>query len=79
MKPLLTILLFFSIQSFSQDSVKARVIKTSEKVIVYEINKMRFVSFDCGCGLKKGDVFYIPRSRFDSLLTEAKPIKKRDL
>lgn len=44
-----------------QDSVRARVIKTSEKVLVYEINKMRFVSYECGCGLKKGMCFGLKR------------------
>lgn len=62
-----------------QDSVRARVIKTSEKVLIYEINKMRFVSYNCGCGLKKGDVFWIEKKRFDSLLNEAKPVRKKDL
>lgn len=79
MKSLISILLLITINSFSQDSVKARVIKTSEKTLVYEINKMRFVSFDCKCSLKRGDIFWIPKKRFDSLLKEAKPIRKRDI
>jgi hypothetical protein len=62
------------------DSVKATVIKTAEKTVVYKINGMRFVSFDCRCDtLKKGDVFMIPKARFDSLLLEARPLRKRDL
>lgn len=64
----------------SQDSVKATIIRTAEKTVVYKINGYRFVSFDCKCDtLKKGDVFMIPKSRFDSLFLQAKPIRKRDL
>ena len=66
--------------SFGQDSVRAKIIKTAEHTVVYEINKMRFISYDCPCStLKRGDTFMIPRARFDSLLREAKPVYKRQL
>lgn len=64
----------------SQDSVKATVIKTAEKTVVFKMNGYRFVSFDCKCDrLKKGDVFMIPKARYDSLLLEAKPIRRKDI
>jgi len=80
MKKLATILtILISLNCFSQDSVRAKVIKTSEKVLVYQINGMRFISFDCGCGLKRGDTFMIERKKWDSLLRQAKRIRKKDI
>lgn len=81
MKKLLTILIVLvTTECSAQDSVKARVINTAENTLIYKVNGMRFVSFDCKCDrLKRGDVFMIPKSRFDSLLLEAKPIRKRDI
>lgn len=75
------LLLLISSTIYSQDSVRARVIKTSEKTLVYKVQgyKARFISFDCGCGLKRGDVFMISKNRFDSLLKEAKPVRRKDL
>lgn len=64
----------------SQDSVTAKVTHVAEKMVRYKINGMKFISFDCRCdSLKRGDVFKIPKSRFDSLLTEAKAVRKRDI
>lgn len=76
MKTLLLILI--SLNSFSQDSVKAKVLRTAEKTLVFKANGMRFISFDCRCSYKKGDVFYIDRKRWDSLMTEAKFIRRKD-
>ena len=77
MKTLLLILI--SLNSFSQDSVKAKVIGTAEKTLVFKVNGYKFISLDCSCSYKKGDIFYIPKKRFDSLLLEAKPIRKKQL
>ena len=85
MKKIVTILiiLFIHYSPFTanaQDSVTAKVIKTSEKTIVYKVNGYRFVSFDCKCdSLRRGMEFKIPKKRFDSLFLEAKPIRKRDI
>jgi hypothetical protein len=81
MKTLLIILLI-SGKCFSQDSVKATILKTSEKTVVYKVEgyKNKFVSFDCACDtLRKGDTFMIPRKRMDSLYKEAKIITKRKI
>ena len=79
MKKLATIfVLFFSLKSLSQDSVKAKVTHTAENTLRYKVNGYKFVSF-CKCDLKRGDIFWIERKRFDSLLKEARPIRKRDL
>lgn len=84
MKKLTTILslliLLIPLNSFSQDSVRITILKTSEKTIIYKIEGMRFVSYDCKCDtLKRGDIFWIPKKRFDSLLLEAKPVKRKNL
>jgi hypothetical protein len=80
MKMLATILIVFVTASCSaQDSVQAKVTHTAEKTVRYKINGYKFISYDCKCDLKRGDVFMIPKSRFDSLLKEAKPVRKRDL
>lgn len=72
--------LVFVIKSFSQDSVKAKITDVDGKTVIYKINGRRYVSFDCKCdSLKPGMFFMIPRKRFDSLLKEAKPIRKQDL
>lgn len=71
--------IFLASSVYSQDSVRAKVIKTAEKTLVYKANGYRLVSYNCGCNLKKGDIFFIDKKRFDSLFKEAKPIKKRSL
>ena len=77
---LILFLLLLTAVGYSQDSVRAKILKTAEHEVIYEINKMRFVSYDCKCSsLKRGDVFMIPKSRFDSLLLEAKPVRKRQM
>lgn len=64
----------------SQDSVTARITHISNNVVRYKINKMNFISVDCKCdSLKKGDVLKIPKSKFDSLLTGAKAVRRRDI
>lgn len=72
MKTLLLILSFYS------DSVKAKVKHSTNYMIVYKIEGQRFISY-CNRGLKRGDVFYIDRKIFDSLLRESKPIRKRKI
>lgn len=73
------IFLLISLNSFSQDSVTAKVKRVKEGTMFYKVEGMKFVSFDCRCSLKRGDYFRIPRERFDSLLKEAKPIRKRQI
>lgn len=82
MKKVIIILLFaisLSLLTNAQDSVRAKVIKTAEKAVIYEVKGYgRFISYDCKCdSLKRGDLFMIPKKRFDSLLLEAKPVYKR--
>ena len=80
MKKLATIIvLILSLKSYSQDSVQAKVKRVKEKTIIYKVEGMKFVSFDCRCNFKRGDYFKIPKSRFDSLLLEAKPIRKKQI
>jgi len=75
---LISSLLLLTAVGYTQDSVKATILRTAEHEVIYEINKMRFVSFDCKCSsFKRGDVFMIPKERFDSLLLQAKPVRKR--
>jgi hypothetical protein len=75
---ILTILLTSTI-CYCQDSVRAKVIKTTDTALVFRINGWNFISYDCRCPLKKGDVFWIAKQKFDSLLKEAKIIRRQDL
>jgi hypothetical protein len=86
---LLFIILFSSGAAYSQDSVQAKVMEKDGRMIRYKVNKMMFVSY-CNCdsipgkkemfdALKRGSTFMIPKSRFDSLLLDAKPVRRRNL
>ena len=75
----LATLLLSSGNSIGQDSVTAKVKRVKEGTLFYKVDGMKFVSFDCKCNLKRGEYFKIPKSRFDSLLLEAKPIRKKDI
>lgn len=64
----------------TRDSVKAKVLNTAENTLVFKVDGMKFISYNCKCDhLKKSDVFWIPKTRFDSLLLEAKPVRKRQV
>lgn len=77
---LLILILFLSTTAYGQDSVSLKVIKTSEKVIVFKDlkTKFRYISVDCDCKYKKGDVIRISKQRMDSLIIN-KPFRKQDL
>jgi hypothetical protein len=84
----LLFLILFSSAAYSQDSVEAKVMEKDGRMIRYKVNKMMFVSY-CNCdsipekkkmfdALKRGSTFMIPKKRFDSLLLEARPVRKKD-
>ena len=89
MKNFLAILIVLVTSScIAQDSVMAKVMEKDGRMIRYKVNKMMFVSY-CNCdsipenkkmfdALKRGSTFMIPKSRFDSLLLEAKPVRRKD-